>query len=136
MWLGLPGGGWYWRTYKSDDSLLPWCGAFIAWAFQSAKFEFPARYASARAWLDWGVECGPELGALAILRRDGGGHVGFVDAVTPDKGWIRLVGGNQGNAVSAAWFPVGSVLGFRKPAFTELAAAQVLALGEISTSQA
>ena len=136
MWMGLRSGAWYWNAYGKDDSKLPWCGAFCAWAMQQAKFDYPARYASARAWLDWGQACGQELGAVAVLRRAGGGHVGILDAITPDGGWVRLIGGNQGDAVSAEWFPVGSVIGYRKPAFVELEAPQILALGEISTSQA
>ena len=136
MWLTLPGGAWYWKTYKQDDSLLPWCGGFCAWALQGAGHRFPQRYASALAWLDWGETCGPELGAVAVLKRKGGGHVGFVDAVSPSGQYVRLVGGNQNDKVSAEWFSFDKIEGYRKPPGVVLVAAATLPLGSLSTSQA
>ena len=136
LWMELKGGAWYWKAYGQDDSLLPWCGAACAWALQRSKQPFPVRYASALAWLDWGVACGPELGAVAILRRKGGGHVGFVDAVSPDGMYVRLVGGNQDDQVSARWFSFDRIEGYRKPPGVMLTAAAVLPAGQTSYSQA
>jgi uncharacterized protein (TIGR02594 family) len=136
MWLGLRGGAWFWRHYGSDDSKLPWCGAFCAWAMQQARHDYPARYASARAWLDWGEPCGADLGAVAVLQRRGGGHVGFVDAVSADGRFVRLLGGNQGDAVSQAWFSASRVIGYRRPVGADLPAPAVLAVGPMSLSEA
>ena len=136
MWLGLRGGAWFWNHYGRDDTKLPWCGAFVAWAMQQAGHDYPARYASARAWADWGEPCGADLGAVAVLTRNGGGHVGFVDAVSEDGRHIRLLGGNQGDAVSLAWFSAGRVLGYRRPASVQLGAPAVMAVGPLSTSEA
>jgi len=135
MWQGLRGGAWYWRAYGQDDSKLPWCGAFCAWAMQQARQDYPARYASARAWMEWGEPCGADLGAVAVLQRPGGGHVGFVDAVSEDGLHIRLLGGNQGNAVSLAWFRASRVLGYRKPLSVELSDPAVVAVGPMSLSE-
>ena len=41
---------------------------------------------------------GPRVGAIAVLRRKGGGHVGIVTAV-PGKGRIVLLSGNDGRRV-------------------------------------
>ncbi len=136
MWLGLRGGQWFWRTYGQDDSKLPWCGAFVAWAMQQAQHDYPARYASARAWLEWGEPCGADLGAVAVLQRPGGGHVGFVDAVSEDGRFVRLLGGNQGDAVSVAWFSASRVLGYRKPPGADLDDPAVMAVGAMSLSEA
>lgn len=136
MWLALKGGAWFWGAYGQDDSKLPWCGAFVAWALQRAQCAYPVRYASAKAWLDWGEPCGADLGAVAVLLRDGGGHVGFVDAVSQDGRYIRLVGGNQGDAVSASWFSAGRVLGYRRPVGASLHDPAVMAVGNLSLSEA
>lgn len=136
LWLGLRGGTWFWSAYGQDDSKLPWCGAFCAWAVLKAGHVHPAKYASALAWLGWGEPCGPELGAVAVMRRKGGGHVGFVDAVTPDGQYVRLVGGNQNDKVSAAWFSFDRIEAYRKPPGAVLVAAATLPLGTLSTSQA
>lgn len=136
MWLSLKGGEWFWNAYGKDDSKLPWCGGFCAWALQRAGQSFPSKYASALAWLEWGTPCGPELGAVAVLKRKGGGHVGFVDAVSPSGQHVRLVGGNQNDKVSAEWFPFDRIEGYRKPVGSTLVAAATLPLGSLSTSQA
>lgn len=136
MWLGLKGGAWFWNAYGKDDSKLPWCGAFCAWALQQAGQAYPTRYASAKAWMDWGEACGADLGAVAVLHRSGGGHVGFVEAVSEDGRFIRLLGGNQGNAVSLAWFPASRVVGYRRPVAIELGDPAVMAVGALSISEA
>ncbi len=136
MWFGLKGGAWFWNSHKKDDSRLPWCGGFCAWAMKQAKQVHPVNYASALAWLDWGTPCGPDLGAVAVLKRKGGGHVGFVDAVTPSGMHVRLVGGNQGDRVSAEWFSFDRIEGYRKPVGSILTAAAKLPLGSLSITQA
>jgi uncharacterized protein (TIGR02594 family) len=41
---------------------------------------------------------GPRVGAIAVLRRRGGGHVGIITAV-PGRGRIKLISGNDGRRV-------------------------------------
>ena len=116
MWASLKGGAWFWKNAKGDDSILPWCGGFIAWCMATSGLSYPDRYASARAWLDWGLKLdAPCLGCIVVFSRDGGGHVGMV--VGKDtQGRLMVLGGNQGDAVSIAAFTLDRVLGYRFPA--------------------
>lgn len=137
MWLSLKGGAWYWRTYGEDDTELPWCGAFVARCMQAAGREYPARYASALAWASWGEAVpGPSYGAIAVLTRNGGGHVGIVTAVSRDGRRIQLLGGNQGDSVSEAWFNAERVAAYRVPQGYRAATAPVAAVGQMSRSEA
>lgn len=117
MWLSLRGGAWYWTHFGSDDSKLPWCGGFMAFVFQNVKIAIPSAYGRALAWLEWGQACGPAYGAVAVLARPGAGagHVGIVTAVSVDGSHVRLIGGNQGDGVTEAWFKTERVQGYRQP---------------------
>jgi uncharacterized protein (TIGR02594 family) len=117
MWLSLRGGAWYWTHFGSDDSKLPWCGGFMAFVFQNVKITFPSAYGRALAWLEWGEPCGPAVGAVAVLGRPGAGagHVGIVTAVSIDGNHVRLLGGNQNDGVTDAWFKTERVRGYRRP---------------------
>ena len=72
----------------------------------------------ARSWLDWGREPNDEEfgeGVIVILERGpSSGHVGFLEDWGDDR--VKLLGGNQGNAVGSAWFTMRRVLGYRVPA--------------------
>lgn len=100
---------------QSDET--PWCSAFVNRIMQLAGIE-GTDSAWARSWLEWGRE--PEtndewFGAVCILERGvTSGHVGFL--VDWDDERVKLLGGNQGDSVSYAWFPVERVLGYRVPA--------------------
>ena len=115
LWLGLKGGAWYWSSFGSDDSRLPWCGAFCAAMMKICGLDVPAKYASAKEWLDWGRRLiRPELGCIVVFERGAGGHVGFVVGETAD-GYLMVLGGNQGNKVSIAPFARDRVLGYVWP---------------------
>lgn len=100
MWLSLPGGSWYWsKLGKGDDSLLPWCGGFWAFVMQACGISCPARYASAKAWADWGTRLSvPVYGCLVVFSRAGGGHVGAVMGVDR-SGRLMVLGANQKDMV-------------------------------------
>lgn len=101
---------------KASDDETPWCSAFVNWVMQQVGVE-GTRSAAARSWLTWGKEIKePKAGCIAVLRRGSGwkGHVGFVVGCHDDT--IALLGGNQGDAVSVAWYPTSKVLGYRWPA--------------------
>ena len=73
------------------------------------------RYASAKAWLEWGTKLtGPALGCVVVFEREGGGHVGFVYG-RDTKGRLLVLSGNVGDAVCIAPFPLNRVLGYRWP---------------------
>ena len=137
MWLALPGGKWFWDNAQKDDSRVPWCGAFVAYLCKELGLDFPTRYASARSWAEWGVPAGvAEYGSVAVLVRNGGGHVAIVTGVSPDGKHVRLLGGNQGDAVCESWFPTERVIAYRKQPDEQLAAAPVAAVGALSKSEA
>lgn len=114
LWQSLKGGAWFWKQYGEDDSKLPWCGAFVAYVLQQAGYPIPAQYASARAWEKYGTKLDtPVLGCIAVFTRSGGGHVGFVVGLDA-KGWLQILGGNQGDAVSIASFDPARVTAYRQ----------------------
>jgi uncharacterized protein (TIGR02594 family) len=114
------------QGWPSHDE-VPWCSAFVnyvAWLLRLPR----SKSLGARSWLEVGVPVSPYTEAcvgfdVAILKRGVGeqpgpeviqapGHVGFYAGM--DHGSVVLLGGNQGNSVGLAAFPVGSVLGIRR----------------------
>jgi uncharacterized protein (TIGR02594 family) len=105
---------------------VAWCSAFVnfvAWLWRLPR----SRKLSARSWLGIG-ESVPITDAKAgwdvvILKRGDGeqpgpevldapGHVGFYAGRTGE--YVNVLGGNQGDAVTIAAFPVSRVLGIRR----------------------
>ena len=120
---------------KDDET--PWCsGAVSAWIERSGIRS--ARTAWARNYLDYGVELDrPMLGAIVVFSRGKGGHVGFVTGITKDKKQIRVIGGNQSNAVNERMFDVSRVLGYRNPsAKVSLVPPPIVDNGEASSNEA
>lgn len=115
-------------TPAVHDDETPWCSAFvnwIAWNLCAAR----SRSLSARSWLSVGKAIDPDAAErgfhVVVLSRGGGfqpgpdvrsapGHVGFFHGYDNATGRVGVLGGNQGNAVSVAWFPKARVLGVRE----------------------
>ncbi|MBR1121454.1 TIGR02594 family protein [Bradyrhizobium lablabi] len=100
---------------QPDD--VSWCAAFVSWCIKESNgARSPLNY-SARAadWLNNGKGLdGPQYGAIAVtkpLAAGASGHVGFV--VSWDGTRVRLLGGNQGDAVKEQGFPIGVVRSWR-----------------------
>ena len=124
--------GAWWR-----DDETPWCGVAMAAWMAEAGYGYPKHYYRALAWADWGVRLsGPMQGAVAVLSRKGGGHVGIVTGVTAYGRHVRLLGGNQNDAVNEAWFPIERVTAFRAPPVGNLERAVVSPPGTMSKSEA
>ena len=113
-----------WPT--GDD--VPWCSAFVNFIAYACRLQ-RARSLRARSWLLVGAPvplAGARRGDVVVLTRgqdtrgpdiiDAPGHVGFFE-VRVGQG-IAIVGGNQGDAVTVAIYPVERVLGVRR--LTEL----------------
>jgi uncharacterized protein (TIGR02594 family) len=103
---------------QSDET--PWCSAFANRIMQLAGVK-GTNSAWARSWLQWGRE--PEdaefgKGVIVVLERGPtSGHVGFLeDWETAGRGYVELLGGNQGDRVCRARFPLDRVIGWRVPA--------------------
>jgi uncharacterized protein (TIGR02594 family) len=119
-WLSLCGFG-----LDAHDE-VPWCSAFangIAWELRLPR----SKSAAARSWLAVGLPVGlgdarPGHDVVVIQRGDGKqpgpevlnaqGHVGWFAGVEGKN--VLILGGNQGNQVSVASFPVSRLLGIRR----------------------
>ncbi|EEB7838009.1 TIGR02594 family protein [Salmonella enterica subsp. enterica serovar Agbeni] len=98
---------------KNDET--PWCAAFVGSVLERVGIK-STRFESAKSYLGWGEQLlRPMYGCVAVLTRDGGGHVGFVVGQSTN-GDLQILGGNQGDAVNVRTFPRLRVSGYRWPA--------------------
>lgn len=114
-------------SLKATHDEVAWCAAFVGWCLQEAGVR-PSGSAAARSYLEWGVGVSPvhpPVGAIVVLKRGGAnqpgpdviqaqGHVGFFWG-HGEPGQLVLLGGNQGDQVSLAQYPVHRLLGVRWP---------------------
>ena len=102
-------------SLKADEDEIAWCSSFVNWCFKKCGLK-GTNSASARSWLNWGQEVKvPYKGCVVVLSRGTGwqGHVGFL--VEEKDSMIGLLGGNQNDSVSIAYFNKSKILGFREP---------------------
>lgn len=100
-----------------DPAVTAWCAAYVNASLEQAGVEGTGRL-NARSFMDWGVGVDdPRRGDLAVFSRGDPngwqGHVGFFDGYGED-GRIRVLGGNQGDAVSMSYYDPSRLLGFRR----------------------
>jgi uncharacterized protein (TIGR02594 family) len=57
---------------------------------------------------------GPQVGAVAVMARGGGGHVGVVSGVLPN-GDVKVISGNHGHKVAESVYSRGRILAFVLP---------------------
>ena len=99
--------------FRDDET--PWCAGFVGGVLEECGIA-STRSASSLSYLTWGIALSaPVLGAVAVKRRKGGGHVTFV-AGSDGHGNLWCVGGNQSDAVTCALYPAGVFEAFRWPA--------------------
>ena len=107
-------------SLKATSDEVPWCSAFANWVTQMCGVK-GTNSAAARSWLDWGkcVELkDAQPGDIVILdRRDASNpnaaHVTILASILGD-GWLKCVGGNQGDMVKYNNYRVERVLGIRR----------------------
>lgn len=108
----------------SDE--VPWCSAFVnglAWILRLPR----SKSAAARSWLAVGTpievtQAQPGYDVVILKRGTGPqpgpeitnapGHVGLFAGI--DQSFVLVLGGNQGDAVNIARFPIASILGVRR----------------------
>jgi uncharacterized protein (TIGR02594 family) len=77
----------------------------------------PANPLGARNWMNFGVDCDPQLGAILVFWRGSKngwkGHVGFYHG--EDSGHYHVLGGNQSNSVNVMKLTRSRLLGARWP---------------------
>lgn len=116
----------YLQTCGMSDDATPWCAGFVGWSLDNGGNKGTGA-ANARSYERWGVSAfaaheaihpaNMQIGDVVVLRRgtkEWQGHVGFFAGAGRD-GYIKLLGGNQGNAVSIAEFPVSDIRAVRRP---------------------
>lgn len=101
-------------VYNADS--VPWCGLFVATCMQEAGIAPAPIAVRAKAWATWGRaierdELAP--GAVLVFERPGGGHVGFYVGERSDA--YRVLGGNQGDAVTLTWIEKNRCVARRWP---------------------
>lgn len=102
-------------SLRALEDEVPWCSSFANWCLREAGIK-GTNSAAARLFLKWGEECEARPGALAVFARGSSawqGHVAFLLQETPTGAWV--IGGNQGNKVSVAIYPLSKLLGYRWP---------------------
>jgi uncharacterized protein (TIGR02594 family) len=109
-------------AYHATTTLGPqpdhvhWCSSFVNFCITQAGLT-GTNSALARSWATWGREAPSFIpGCIVVLTRGEppSGHVGFF--VGMDGQQVRLLGGNQGDAVSIASFEANRVIAKRLPA--------------------
>lgn len=107
-------GGQIAKVYK--DTATPWCALGINHIMTKAGIK-----GTETLWaLDWAGKwpsvklLGPAVGAIAPMKRPGGGHVACVVG-KDQRGNLMMLGFNQGDACSILPFPVGRPVGFWWP---------------------
>ena len=101
-----------------DPVTTAWCAAFVNSSLVQAKFRGTGSMA-ARSFMNYGEPVAqPQRGDIAVFTRGGPtsglGHVGFFDSINPD-GTIRILAGNQGDAVAYGNMKPDELLGYRRP---------------------
>lgn len=115
------------QAWPTDDA-VPWCAAFlnfVCWLLRAPR----SKSLAARSWLTVGqsialADAVPGFDVVVLQRGSGKqpgpdviqapGHVGFFAGLSEDGKSVLLLGGNQGDAVSVAQFPIARVLGVRR----------------------
>jgi uncharacterized protein (TIGR02594 family) len=90
-----------------------WCGAFMDLVLKRTGHTGGGNLA--RAYARYGTPVsGPEVGAIAVMGRRGGGHVGVVSGVDASGNPI-IISGNHNNRVAESVYPRSRILAYVLP---------------------
>ena len=90
-----------------------WCGAFMDMVLKRTGHAGGGNLASAYSHYGQRVS-GPQVGAIAVMGRHGGGHVGVVSGVDPNGNPI-IVSGNHNHTVAESVYPAGRISAYVLP---------------------
>jgi uncharacterized protein (TIGR02594 family) len=105
------------HDWVKDDSVA-WCAAFVGHCLEKSGIR-STRLLTARSYLSFGQEIEPSKateGDIVIFTRGTSawqGHAAFYVSQTATQ--IRVLGGNQSNAVTMANYPKSRLIGVRRP---------------------
>lgn len=105
---------------KVDPVRTPWCAAFVNGVLRSVGLSGTGSN-SARSFTKYKTGTkNPQKGDIVVLRRKGGSgaHVGIFKGFVTRNGrtMVAVVGGNQSNKVSIAYYPTSKVITYRRVA--------------------
>ena len=90
-----------------------WCGAFMDMVLKRTGHAGGGNLA--KAYASYGTRVsGPQVGAIAVMGRRGGGHVGVVSGVDPNGNPI-VVSGNHNRTVAELVYPAGRISAYVLP---------------------
>ena len=91
-----------------------WCGAFMDLVLKRTGRKGGGNLA--KAYASYGARVsGPQVGAIAVMRRGGGGgHVGVVSGIDPNGNPI-IVSGNHNRTVAESVYPRGRITAYVMP---------------------
>jgi uncharacterized protein (TIGR02594 family) len=90
-----------------------WCGAFMDLILKRTGHAGGGNLA--KAYASYGTRVsGPQVGAIAVMRRAGGGHVGVVSGVDANGNPI-IVSGNHNHTVAESVYPAGRITAYVLP---------------------
>lgn len=130
------------KSWIHNDE-IPWCGSYLGGVFAESGLghKIPKEFYRAREWESAGTKLTrPAYGCVVTFTRDGGGHVGIVVGKTK-TGMLKVLGGNQSDAVNIADFDPKRVTSYRWVSAGSVPTAiryelPVLPAGRISTNEA
>jgi uncharacterized protein (TIGR02594 family) len=101
-----------------NEKDVAWCAAFINWIMIKYGYKGINGYDAVRAlkWANWdeGKDLGkPVYGAIAVKKRSGGGHVGFVAGKQGNK--VIILGGNQSQKLHCVPYNVSDYFAYLVP---------------------
>ena len=90
-----------------------WCGKFLDMVLKKTGHKGGGNLA--RGYIKYGVRlAGPEVGAIAVFSRKGGGHVGIVTGIDSNGNPI-IISGNHNDRVAIATYPSSRALAYVRP---------------------
>lgn len=90
-----------------------WCGAFMDMVLRRTGHKGGGN--AALAYANYGRRIsGPQIGAIAVLKRPGGGHVGVVSGIDANGNPI-IISGNHNDTVAEAVYPRSRVITYVLP---------------------
>jgi uncharacterized protein (TIGR02594 family) len=90
-----------------------WCGAFMDLVLKRTGHTGGGNLASAYAHYGTRVS-GPQVGALAVMGRRGGGHVGVVSGIDANGNPI-IISGNHNHTTAESVYPRGRIAAYVMP---------------------
>jgi uncharacterized protein (TIGR02594 family) len=106
------------NAWVKDDSVA-WCAAFVGAMLARSQIK-PTGSLAARSYLKWGSEVpfgSAQPGDIAVFERPPNpvqGHVAFFEQFVGDQ--VQVLGGNQSDSVSRAYYPRSRLLSIRRAA--------------------